>query len=108
MIKLIVALILVASSTSAHASSGIASYYWQGTRTANGERYYPDRVSCAHRTAPFGSYLRVTNAKTGRSITCRVNDRGPFVKGRIVDLSRGAAKQLGIINRGLARVTVSR
>lgn len=87
--------------------SGIASYYWQGSKTANGEAYRPDGISCAHRTAKFGTMLTVTDVATGRSVTCRVNDRGPFIKGRIVDLSRGAAKQLGITGKGLARVIVN-
>jgi rare lipoprotein A len=64
-------------------------------------------VSCAHRTLPFGTRVKVTDIHTGRSIICRINDRGPFNK-RIIDLSRGAARLLGIIGRGVAHVTVTR
>lgn len=92
----------------AAAQSGKASWYSMGHRTASGERYRPDGVSCAHRTFKFGTRLRVTDLATGRSITCRVNDRGPFISGRIVDLSRGAARLLGITGRGVARVTVTK
>lgn len=77
-----------------------------GSRTANGERYNPDGITCAHRTARFGSYLTVLDVRTGKTVVCRVNDRGPFVKGRVVDLSRGAAKKLGILHRGVAMVEV--
>lgn len=89
-------------------SSGKASYYWQGQRTANGERFNPNGVSCAHRTAPFNTVLTVTNLQNGKSVRCRVNDRGPFIKGRIVDLSRGAAAQIGMLNAGVVPVHVSR
>ncbi len=88
---------------------GFASYYghrFQGRRTASGERYDVARLTCAHRTAPFGSRLRVTDVETGRSVVVRVNDRGPFARGRIVDLSLAAARSLGIVKRGLARVRV--
>lgn len=86
---------------------GTASYYWQGTKTASGERFVADGVSCAHRTLHFGTMLRVTNLNNGRSVVCRVNNRGPFVRGRIVDLSRGAARQIGMINSGVAPVKIS-
>lgn len=89
--------------------SGIAAYYSQGYhgRTATGERYDPTKFTAAHRTLPFGTRLRVTDRKTGRSVEVVVNDRGPFNKGRVIDLSLAAAKKLGIISRGLAFVTVS-
>ena len=89
--------------------SGIASFYSRqatGARTANGERLHHDSLTCAHRTYPFGKYLKVTCQGNGRSVIVRVNDRGPFVRGRIVDLSWGAARELGILSQGLARVTV--
>lgn len=88
---------------------GIASYYadvLHGRRTANGERYDRNAATCAHRTHRFGTKLVVTAVKTGRRVVCRVNDRGPFVKGRVVDLSRSLAKKLGIVEQGLAEVTV--
>jgi rare lipoprotein A (peptidoglycan hydrolase) len=88
-------------------TSGQASYYWQGSRTASGETFKPDGVSCAHRTLPFGTKLRVTNQSNGKSVVCRVNDRGPFIAGRIVDLSRGAARQIGMLKVGVVPVTIS-
>jgi len=88
-------------------STGIASYYSQGVRTASGARFNPGGMTAAHRTLPFGTRVLVTHAATGRSVTVTINDRGPFVKGRIIDLSRGAASALGITGSGLARVSVS-
>jgi rare lipoprotein A len=89
---------------------GIASYYGQkfhGRKTASGERYDHSAMTAAHRTAPFGSQLRVTNLSNGRSVIVRVNDRGPWVRGRVVDVSGVAARQLGMTGRGLTRVSVS-
>jgi rare lipoprotein A len=88
------------------AQTGKASWYSSGYRTANGERFRPDAVTCAHRSYPFGTSLRITDLSTGRSISCRVTDRGPFVRGRIVDLSRGAARLLNIVSRGTAPVHI--
>lgn len=87
-----------------------ASWYGQesGRRTANGERFTSNDMTCAHRHYPFNTRLRVTDLKTGRSIVCRVNDRGPFVRGRDIDLSKEAARRLGIIPRGTASVQVQR
>lgn len=106
----LVALALVpmfgASDAKAYSQTGIASYYWQGRVTANGERYRPDGISAAHKTLPFGTRVKVTHLKTGRSIVVRINDRGPFIRGRIIDLSRGAAGALGIKGAGLARVKI--
>ena len=93
----------------AQQQSGIASYYAKsatGARTANGERLHHDSLTCAHRSQPFGARLKVTCPATDRSVIVRVNDRGPFVRGRIIDLSWGAARQLGILAMGLAKVTV--
>ena len=84
--------------------SGKASYYSSGTRTANGEHFNPNGYTAAHRTLPFGTKLRVTNRDNGRSVIVRVNDRGPFVHSRILDLSRGAAKAIGMIGAGTARI----
>jgi rare lipoprotein A len=86
---------------------GQASFYasrFHGRRTASGERYNHQAMTVAHRTLPFGTVLRVTNERNGRSITVRVNDRGPFIRGRILDLSGAAARQLGVT--GLAPVTI--
>jgi len=88
------------------ASSGIASYYGHGSQTANGEAFNPQELTAAHRTLPFGTRLRVTNVATGQSVTVRVNDRGPFVSGRIIDISTSAAETLGIIDQGIAKVKV--
>jgi rare lipoprotein A len=97
----------------AHAFSqtGIGSYYGpelHGRKTASGERFNQSAMTAAHRTAPFGSRLKVTNLSNGRSVVVRVNDRGPFVRGRVVDVSAGAAKQIGMHGRGLARVRVEK
>ena len=87
--------------------TGIASWYgpgFDGNYTANGEIYDMDGVSAAHKTLPFGTIVRVIDLETGRSIVVRINDRGPFIEGRIIDLSKGAAEKLGIIQRGITRV----
>ena|SRR5690242_20498526 len=86
------------------ASRGVASFYSEGTRTANGEKFDPNELTAAHPSLPFGTRLRVTNMSTGRSVTVRVNDRGPFKKGRVVDVSYSAAKQLGMVHAGVANV----
>ena len=86
---------------------GQASFYasrFHGRRTASGERYNHQAMTVAHRSLPFGTVLRVTNERNGRSITVRVNDRGPFIRGRILDLSGAAARRLGVT--GLAPVTI--
>ncbi len=88
-------------------STGIASYYSSGTRTASGARFNPGGMTAAHRSLPFGTRVLVTSLATGRSVTVTINDRGPFVKGRIIDLSHGAASALGITGAGLARVQVA-
>ena len=100
-----VAAVAKRSDDTPDASYGIASYY-SGTRTASGEKFDAKELTTAHRTLPFGTRLRVTNVKTGRSVTVRVNDRGPFVPGRIVDVSRAAAEKLGMVGSGLANVKV--
>ena len=86
------------------ASHGIASFYTEGTQTANGEKFDTHELTAAHRTLPFGTRLRVTNVATGRSVTVRVNDRGPFVPGRVVDVSYSAAQTLGMVGGGIAKV----
>jgi rare lipoprotein A len=86
------------------ASSGIASFYTEGTQTASGEKFDTHDLTAAHPTLPFGTRLRVTNVSTGRSVTVRVNDRGPYVPGRIVDVSYSAADALGMVGHGVANV----
>jgi rare lipoprotein A len=86
------------------ASHGLASFYTEGTQTANGEKFDTQELTAAHRTLPFGTRLRVTNVTTGQSVTVRVNDRGPFVPGRVVDVSHAAAETLGMVGGGVAKV----
>lgn len=86
---------------------GVASYYGQkyhGRRTASGEVYDMNKMTAAHRTLPFGLKVRVTELASNRSVVVRINDRGPFIRGRIIDLSRAAAQRLGIIQSGSANV----
>ena len=88
---------------------GKASYYSKratGSRTSSGERLHHDSLTCAHRTHPFGTMLKVTNVQNGKSVVVKVTDRGPYGRGRIIDLSWGAAKELGILSQGVAMVTV--
>lgn len=86
---------------------GLASWYgpgFAGRLTANGEIFDPSSLTAAHRTLPFGSRVRVTNLNNGRSVVVRINDRGPFVAGRVIDLSRASAEQIGMRGRGIAPV----
>lgn len=87
-------------------SKGMASYYSYegGNRTATGERFNPQGLTAAHRSLPFGTLVRVTNTGNGRSVVVRINDRGPFIRGRLIDLSLGAARELGMISSGVAAV----
>jgi len=88
--------------------SGGASWYgpgFQGKRTANGERFNTHALTAAHRSLPFGSRVRVTNARTGRSVVVRINDRGPFAGGRVIDLSKAAAQAVGISGVGRVKLT---
>jgi len=92
-----------------YAASGTASWYgsdFHGRRTANGEIFSANAITAAHPTLPLPSYVRVTNADNGRSLIVRVNDRGPYVSGRIIDLSYRAAAMLGYVNKGSANVRV--
>jgi rare lipoprotein A len=97
----------LASQQSPRDFSGIASYYWEGSRVATGARFNPDGLTAAHRTLPFGTQLRVTDMISNRSVVVTVNDRGPFVAGRVLDLSRGAARVLGMTDRGVTRIKAS-
>ncbi len=98
-------LTMFAVSPAADAQNGIASVYsYSGGATASGEHPSPGALTAAHRTLPFGTRVRVTNERNGRSVVVRINDRGPFVKGRIIDLTPAAAHALGF--SGLAPVTV--
>jgi rare lipoprotein A len=86
------------------ASQGVASFYTEGTQTASGEKFDTHDLTAAHPTLPFGTKLRVTNVASGRSVTVRINDRGPYVPGRVVDVSYSAADKLGMVGKGLAKV----
>lgn len=97
-------------TTASQLGSGTASYFsheMSGNRTASGERCDPDALTAAHRTAPFGSKIRVTNLATGQSVTVRINDRGPFRAGRIIDLSHAAAREIGMHRTGTAKVELA-
>lgn len=85
---------------------GLASYYSQGRRTASGEPFDRNALTGAHRTVPFGTRVRVTMLKTGKHVIVRINDRGPFTRGRVIDVSRRAAEILGMVGAGVARVKV--
>lgn len=101
----------VPSDDPAYDETGLASWYGPGFHaksTANGEVFDQEAVSAAHKTLPMPSYVEVTNLDTGRTLTLRVNDRGPFVDGRIIDLSRRSAQMLGVYGPGTARVRVRR
>ncbi len=95
LIGLAFAALVAGANFPASAQCGVASNYSTGKITANGEAFKPQSVSAAHKTLPFGSKVAVVNQRTGRSIVVRINDRGPFVKGRIIDLSSGASRALG-------------
>ncbi|HVY59764.1 MAG TPA: septal ring lytic transglycosylase RlpA family protein [Xanthobacteraceae bacterium] len=92
-----------ARSTGSSAMTGVASVYaYKGEKTANGERASPGGLTAAHKTLPFGTRVRVTNEKNGRSVVVRINDRGPYVRGRVIDLTPAGARRLGF--SGLAPV----
>jgi rare lipoprotein A len=98
---------IVSVPMAASAQSGIASIYWGG-RTATGEPVRSSGLTAAHRTLPFGTMVRVTNRGTGRSVVVRINDRGPFKRGRVIDVTVAAARALGFsVNGGLAPVTLA-
>lgn len=88
---------------------GVASWYGEecrGKKTASGEIYDPDKFTAAHRRLPFGTLVKVTNLENEREVTVRINDRGPYIRRRIIDLSLAAARQLGIVEKGLTRVKI--
>jgi rare lipoprotein A len=89
----------------AQAATGVASYYKSGKLTANGEAYNPMGLTAAHRHLPFGTKLKVTNLRNGKTVIVRINDRGPFVGKRILDLSLGAAKVIGLQRSGVGKIS---
>jgi rare lipoprotein A len=90
----------------ANSSYGVASFYTEDEWTASGERFNTHAMTAAHPTLPFGTRVRVTNVTNGRSVVVRINDRGPYVPGRVVDLSGSAAESLGMVERGIVKVKV--
>lgn len=97
------------SKKPAYETVGLASYYgadFQGRKTASGELYNMYALTAAHRKLQFGTFVEVTNLKNGRQVKVRINDRGPFIKGRIIDLSYAAAKKIGMISKGVVKVRV--
>jgi rare lipoprotein A len=82
----------------------VASFYGHDTQTASGEKFDPSQLTAAHRTLPFGTRVRVTNTANGRSVTVRINDRGPYIRGRTVDVSSSAAEALRMTERGVVNV----
>lgn len=98
-----------AEVTVGQTQSGVASYYadrFHGRKTASGVRYNKNTLSAAHKTLPLGTKVEVTDARSGKRVVVKINDRGPFVKGRVIDLSRAAARKLGMIKKGVTPVKV--
>jgi len=99
------------NSTPAEAAAptqcGKASWYALHSQTASGEMMNPTLLTAAHRSLPFGTRVQVTNMKNGKSVVVRINDRGPFIKGRVIDVSKGAAKKIGLVRAGVAPVKVT-
>jgi rare lipoprotein A len=102
----IFAIAVIGIPAAASAQSGVASVYaYSGGRTASGERVSPGALTAAHRTLPFGTLVRVTNERNGRSVVVRINDRGPFVRGRVIDMTPAGARALGF--SGLTQVSLA-
>jgi rare lipoprotein A len=112
---LLLAGLLVGCASSSRGSrsreTGVASYYahkYHGRTTASGERFDMNALTAAHKTLPFGTKVKVTNLENGKSVTVRITDRGPFVKGRVIDLSLAAAKKIDMVKAGVAQVEIRR
>jgi len=106
---LLCSIILLASCSRKITETGKASYYadkFEGRKTASGEIFHQKGLTAAHRTLPFGTKVKVTNIANGRSVKVRINDRGPFAEGRVIDLSKKAAKKIGMVTMGVAVVEV--
>ena len=101
-------LLVAASTAPALAQCGSASWYALYSQTASGEQMDPSELTAAHRTLPFGTKLKVTNQKNGKSVVVRINDRGPFIKGRVIDLSKAAANRLGFISSGVTNICMAK
>ena len=110
-LKLVLLLSCLFTASCAHkiTETGVASYYadkFQGRQTANGETFKQRKRTAAHRTLPFGTKVTVINLSNGKRVKVRINDRGPFAKGRIIDLSKKAAKKIGMVESGVANVEI--
>ena len=92
------------TGSEAKTTTGWASFYKSGKRTANGEHFNPNGMTAAHRNLPFGTKVLVTNLNNGKSVMVRINDRGPFIRGRVMDLSLGAARIVGLNRSGVAKI----
>jgi rare lipoprotein A len=98
----------VATAGPSAAQCGSASWYALTSKTANGERMNPKLLTAAHRSLPFGTKVRVTNEENGKAVVVRINDRGPYAKGRVIDLSKAAARSLDFISDGHTRICMTR
>ena len=110
-VLLIVLAVITPASEAEARQCGGASWYGEkfaGKRTASGVRFNPNAMVAAHRTLRFGSRVRVQDRRTGRSVVVKIVDRGPFVRGRVIDMSKAAARKLGFLRRGTARVCITR
>lgn len=107
-VALLAAVALPSCATASPAECGKASWYALKGRTASGKLNNPNALTAAHRKLPFGSEVRVHNLANGRSVVVRIEDRGPFIRGRIIDVSKRAAKELGFLNSGVTRVAVTK
>ncbi len=105
MLKTLAASILAIVVASTSANACVASYYWQPQRVASGGWFNPNAMTAAHKTLPFGTRVRVTHR--GRSVVVMINDRGPYIRGRCIDLSRAAAAAIGLTSRGVAPVQIA-
>ncbi len=101
-------LMVAASASPALAQCGRASWYALHSKTASGERMNPSAMTAAHRSLPFGTKIKVTNKNNGKSVVVRINDRGPFIRGRVLDLSKGAARELGFVQSGHTSICMAR
>ncbi len=101
--------ILLLSSCGYTSRKGLASYYadsYEGKTTANGEIYRQGKITAAHKTLPFGTKVEVTNLSNNKSVVVRINDRGPYIRGRIIDLTKAAAREIDMVGAGVAKVKI--
>jgi len=102
-------ILLLLNSCGYTTRKGIASYYadfYEGRTTANGEKFRQNKITAAHKTLPFGTIVKVTNLANNKTVVVRINDRGPYVKGRIIDLTKAAAKEIDMVGAGISKVKI--